>query len=157
MRLRTKQRSSRPWSSDSCWVRGMRWTHWPFEWPQSGSRVLSLVYGYIFQPSKFCFWLASEWNLLKLKKKLRMDGISQWEFALAYYGLLSSTVDYIFDKFDIDQKGIDVVTRNRLVTTTNFREFMIKFLTEEVQQVKWPPMTLRLRTIASDDGILPKN
>ena len=74
-----------------------------------------------------------------------MDGISQWEFALAYYGLLSSTVDYIFDKFDIDQKGIDVVTRNRLVTTTNFREFMIKFLTEEVQQVKRPPMTLRLR------------
>ena len=71
-----------------------------------------------------------------------MDGISQWEFALAYYGLLSSTVDYIFDKFDIDQKGIDVVTRNRLVTTTNFREFMIKFLTQEVQQVKWPSMTL---------------
>ena len=65
-----------------------------------------------------------------------MDGISQWEFALAYYGLLSSTVDYIFDKFDIDQKGIDVVTRNRLVTTTNFRDFMIKFLTQEVQQVK---------------------
>ena len=65
-----------------------------------------------------------------------MDGISQWEFALAYYGLLSSTVDYIFDKFDIDQKGIDVVTRNRLITTTNFREFMMKFLTEEVQQVK---------------------
>ena len=77
-----------------------------------------------------------------IKKKLRMDGISQWEFALAYYGLLSSTVDYIFDKFDIDQKGIDVVTRNRLVTTTNFREFMIKFLTQEVQQVKWPSMTL---------------
>ena len=72
-----------------------------------------------------------------------MDGISQWEFALAYYGLLSSTVDYIFDKFDIDQKGIDVVTRNRLVTTTNFREFMMKFLTEEVQQVKSPFITLK--------------
>ena len=65
-----------------------------------------------------------------------MDGISQWEFALAYYGLLSTTVDYIFDKFDIDQKGIDVVTRNRLITATNFREFITKFLTEEVQQVK---------------------
>ena len=66
-----------------------------------------------------------------------MDGISQWEFALAYYGLLSTTVDYIFDKFDIDQKGIDVVTRNRLITATNFREFIKKFLTEEVQQVKY--------------------
>ena len=66
-----------------------------------------------------------------------MDGISQWEFALAYYGLLLTTVDYIFDKFDIDQKGIDVVTRNRLITTTNFREFITKFLTEEVQQVKY--------------------
>ena len=68
-----------------------------------------------------------------------MDGISQWEFALSYYGLLS-TVDYIFDKFDIDQKGIDVVTRNRLITATNFREFITKFLTKEVQQVKHEPL-----------------
>ena len=65
-----------------------------------------------------------------------MDGISQWEFALSYYGLLSTTVDYIFDKFDIDQKGIDVVTRKRLITATSFRDFITKFLTAEVQQVK---------------------
>ena len=64
-----------------------------------------------------------------------MDGISQWEFALAYYGLLSSTVDYIFEKFEIGTNGIDVVTRNRLITNSNFREFMLKFLTKEVQEV----------------------
>ena len=85
-----------------------------------------------------------------------MDGISQWEFALAYYGLLSTTVDYIFDKFDIDQKGIDVVTRNRLITATNFREFIRKFLTEEVQQVKIPMSTARCHQETSFVILLPK-
>ena len=61
-------------------------------------------------------------------------GVSQWHFAISYYGLLNSMLDYIMDKFEIEM--FDVVTRNRLIHDEFFQHFIANIFSTSYKEVR---------------------
>ena len=70
-------------------------------------------------------------------------GVSQWNFAIAYYGMINSMFDYAMDKFEIEQ--FDVVSRNRLVHNDQFQYFLDNIFSNQLKQV-----LIRYNTVDGD-------